>query len=66
MADQMNRLIHSDKDSWVHLIYHDLSEYRKILKISPVAYIFRRPFFEGLIFGGAYLWRELGFQNQLA
>ena len=26
---------------------------RKIPKISPGAYIFQRPFFEGLIFGGA-------------
>ena len=39
-------------------------EYRKILKISPGAYIFQRPFLrglflEGLIFGGAYLRREI-------
>ena len=38
--------------------------YRKIPKISPRAYIFQRPFLrglflEGLIFGGAFLWREL-------
>ena len=38
--------------------------YRKILKISPGAYIFQRPFLrglflEGLIFGGAYLRREV-------
>ena len=38
--------------------------YRKIPKISAGAYIFQRPFlrglfFEGLIFGGAYLWREI-------
>ena len=33
--------------------------YRKIPKISPGAYIFQRPFFEGLIFGGAYLRREI-------
>jgi len=38
--------------------------YRKIPKISPGAYIFQRPFLrglflEGLIFGGAYLWREI-------
>ena len=37
---------------------------RKISKISPGAYIFQRPFFrglflEGLIFGGAYLRREI-------
>ena len=39
-------------------------KYRKILKISPGAYIFQRPFLrslflEGLIFGGAYLRREI-------
>ena len=38
--------------------------YRKIPKISPGAYIFQRPFLRGLflvglIFGGAYLWREI-------
>ena len=37
-----------------------IKSYRKIPKISPGAYIFQRPFlrglfFEGLIFGGAYL-----------
>ena len=41
-----------------------LLKYRKIPKISPGAYIFRRPssrdlFLEGLIFGGAYLRREI-------
>ena len=40
------------------------SRYRKIPKISAGAYIFRRPFLrglflEGLVFGGAYLWREI-------
>ena len=42
-------------------IIHDINLlcYRKIPKISPEAYIFRRPFFEGLIFGEAYLWREI-------
>ena len=39
-------------------------EYRKIPKISPGAYLFQRPFLrglflEGLIFGGAYLRREI-------
>ena len=39
-------------------------KYRKIPKISPWAYIFQRPFLrglflEGLIFGGAYLRREI-------
>ena len=38
--------------------------YHKIRKISPGAYIFQRPFLrglflEGLIFGGAYLRREI-------
>ena len=38
--------------------------YRKIPKISPGAYIFQRPFLrglflEGLIFGGAYIRREV-------
>ena len=44
------------------LIY--FMKYRKILKISPGAYIFQRPFLrglflEGLLFGGAYLRREI-------
>ena len=39
-------------------------KYRLIPKISPGAYIFQRPLLrglvlEGLIFGGAYLWREI-------
>ena len=39
-------------------------KYRKIPKISPAAYIFQRPylrglFLVGLIFGGAYLRREV-------
>ena len=46
-----------DRDSWS-------ISYRKIPKISPEAYIFQRPFLrglflEGLIFGGAYLRREI-------
>ena len=41
-----------------------LEKYRKIPKISPEAYIFQRPllrrlFLEGLIFGGAYLRRQI-------
>ena len=41
-----------------------LIKYRKIPKISPRTYIFQRPFLrglflEGLIFRGAYLWREI-------
>ena len=40
------------------------ASYRKILKISPGAYTFQRPFLRGLffggrIFGGAYLTREI-------
>ena len=36
----------------------------QIPKISPGAYIFQRPFLkglflEGLVFGGAYVWREI-------
>ena len=47
-----------------------LLSHRKIPKISPGAYIFQRPFLkslflEGLIFGGAYLWREFACQNRL-
>ena len=43
---------------------HFLLSYRKIPKISPGAYIFQRPFLrglflEGLIYGGAYLRREI-------
>ena len=45
-------------------IYFIRIQYRKIPKISPGAYIFQRPFLrglflEGLIFGGAYLRREI-------
>ena len=41
-----------------------LMRYQKIPKISPGAYFFQRPFLrglflEGLIFGGAYLRREI-------
>ena len=41
-----------------------LGSYRKIPKLSPGAYIFQRPFLrglflEGLIFGGAYLRKEI-------
>ena len=41
-----------------------LARYRKLPKISPRAYIFQRPFLrglflEGLIFGGAYVRREI-------
>ena len=36
-----------------------VKRYSKIPKMSPGAYIFQRPFFEGLIFGGAYVRREI-------
>ena len=44
--------------------------YRKIPKISPGAYNFRRPFLrglflEGLIFGRAYLWREISVSKSI-
>ena len=44
--------------------YMSYEIYRKIPKISPGAYIFQRPFlrglfFEGLIFGRAYLRSEI-------
>ena len=37
-----------------------LANYRKIPKISPGAYIFQRPFFEGFIF-----WRGLSMEGNL-
>ena len=45
-------------------LFQRLVKYCKIPKISPGAYIFQRPslggfFLEGLIFGGAYLRREI-------
>ena len=40
--------------------------HRKIPKISFGAYIFQRPlFFEGLLFGGAYLWREIDWASPI-
>ena len=39
--------------------------YLKIPKISPGAYIFQRPFFKGLIFGGAYIRRGLSTEENL-
>ena len=44
--------------------------YRKIPKISPGAYIFQRPFLrslflEGLLFGRAYLWREISISKSI-
>ena len=40
-----------------------MKRYRKIPKICPGAYIFQRPLFEGLIFGGAYISRR-GFSTE--
>ena len=56
------RMILSRKDFFLNKNY--LSFYCEIPKISPGAYIFQRPFLrglflKGLIFGGAYLWREI-------
>ena len=56
------RMILSRKDFFLNKNY--LSFYCKIPKISPGANIFQRPFLrglflKGLIFGGAYLWREI-------
>ena len=42
-----------------------ISIYRKIPKISPRGYIFQRPFFEGLSFGGAYIRRGLCTEGNL-
>ena len=46
------------------------TRYRKIPKVSPQAYIFQRPFLRGLfldvlIFGGAYLQREICVSKQI-
>ena len=56
------RMILSRKDFFLNK--NSLSFYCKIPKISPGAYTFQRPFLRGLflkelIFGGAYLWREI-------
>ena len=55
-------MILSRKDFFLNK--NTLSFYCKIPKISPGAYIFQRPFLrglflKGLIFGGAYQWREI-------
>ena len=39
--------------------------YRKIQEKKPGAYIFQRPFFEELIFGGAYIQRGLSIEGNL-
>ena len=51
-ASLWKRMILSRKDFYLNK--NSLSFYCKIPKISPGAYIF-----QGLIFGGAYLWREI-------
>ena len=61
-ASLWKRMILSRKDFYLNK--NSLSFYCKIPKISPGAYIFQRPFLrglflKGLIFGGAYLRREI-------
>ena len=61
-ASLWKRMILSRKDFFLNK--NSLSFYCKIPKINPGAYIFQRPFLrglflKGLIFGGAYLWREI-------
>ena len=41
------------------------SNYRKIPKISPGAYIFLKALFEELIFGGAYIRKGLSMEGNL-
>ena len=41
------------------MLFWSTNSYRKIPKIRPGAYIFSMALFEGLIFGGAYLRREI-------
>ena len=67
-ASLWKRMILSRKDFYLNK--NSLSFYCKIPKISPGAYIFQRPFLrglflKGLIFGGAYLWREFAFLSRL-
>ena len=45
--------------SLIHFIYH------KILKISPGAYIFQRPFLRGLILEGLIYGGKFALQKQL-
>ena len=47
-----------------------ITEYHKILKINPRAYIFQRPFLrglflEGLVFREAYIRREISFSKSV-
>ena len=41
------------------------NKYRKIPKISPMAYIFQRPFLRGLFLGQAYIRRGLSTEGNL-
>ena len=57
-------LVHNQLSSSTYLGLYFPSLYRKIPIINPGAYIFQRPFLrglflEGLIFGGAYVRREI-------
>ena len=45
--------------------YVFLAKYRKILKISPGAYIFQRPFLKGLSVEGNLRWKSIGLDLQL-
>ena len=60
LACILSSLLKYSKSYSVQIVY----SFRKIPKISPGAYIFQRPFLrglflEGLIFGGAYVRREV-------
>ena len=53
-----------------NVITFSKNDYRKLPKISPGAFIFQRLFLrglflEGLIFGGAYLQREIGVSKSI-
>ena len=57
------KYVSSQMETWWRFIWCFI-RYRKIPKISPGAFTFQRPFLrglylEGLIFGGAYLRREI-------
>ena len=60
-----NEIVAYQEQAWATTaMTKETTKYRKIPKISPGAYVFQRPFlrglfFEGLIFGGAYLRREI-------
>ena len=57
-------MMYNLSEIWLVALIGRHSSYRKIPKISPGAYIFQRPFLrglflEGLVFGGAYVRREI-------